>query len=79
MFEGVPAVEDPGAAAEGGDGAQRQHGVVCEQGGRLRSEAGQHRAVPAVLEVAQHQNLPAIIFLAWEGDMETQLLLVSPS
>lgn len=64
MLEGVPAVQDPRAAAQRGDAAQRQHRVVDEQGGRLRPEARQNRAEAAVLRVAEHQNLPPVLLLA---------------
>lgn len=53
VLEGVTAVQDPGAAAQRGDAAQRQHCVVYEQRGRLLPEPSQNRAVAAVLRVTQ--------------------------
>lgn len=53
VLEGVTAVQDPGAAAQRSDAAQRQHCVVYEQRGRLLSEPSQNGAVAAVLRVAQ--------------------------
>lgn len=40
VVEGVPAVQDPGVAAQRGDAAQRQHRVVDKQRGRLLPQPG---------------------------------------
>lgn len=79
MLEGVPAVQDPGAPAQRGDAAQRQHRVVDEQGRRLLSEPSQHWAVAAVLGVTEDQNLPSILLLAWKTHNTDKTLEKSPN
>lgn len=64
IFEGVPAVQDPRAAAQRSDAAQREHRVVYEQRGGLLSEPRQDGAETAILGVTEDQNLSPILLLA---------------
>lgn len=63
MLEGVAAVQDARVGAQRRDAAQRQHRVVEQQRAGPLPETQQHRAVAAVLRVAEDQRLPAVLFL----------------